>query len=120
MGLEQFAVATDFKPERWVDFRVPKHKPIDTINSSSSAAYRKVYLYHWRNEQDLHAWMRRMYQDKGGGSDPFQLSPVVLDDDDLDALECFVDQSEALDLSMFIAKARTAIKKGLTVYYFAW
>ena len=95
-------------------------------------------IHEWHNHPDLHAWMHRLYRDKGGQDASFNWATVMLTAHDLDVLELTLktrrlpetrnpffgtslgDQSEFDDDMDFIAKAREAIANGDTVYYSAW
>jgi hypothetical protein len=93
-------------------------------------------LHYWRKHPDLHGWMEKLYIEKGGKDEDFNMSPVRLDRADIDQLEAAIianelpgtsgfffgysDGSERDDDLAFIAKARAALASGLTVFYFAW
>jgi hypothetical protein len=92
-------------------------------------------FHSWRDRHDLHAWMERLYDSKGGMLRVFWKGRLALTERDLDRLErhtrcraamgkirgCFyprIDIDFDDDL-YFIAKAREAIEMGLTVIYSA-
>lgn len=93
-------------------------------------------IHYWRKHPNLHGWMERLYRDKGGKSESFNLVPVALTEEDLDQLEAQVrdgilphttgfffgasDGSEAEDDLAFIKKARAALREGKSVYYTSW
>ncbi len=93
-------------------------------------------LHYWRKHPNLHGWMERLYVAKGGQNPEFNLSPVALNNADLDALETAIkaadlpetsgfffgqsDGSERDDDLEFIRKARKALKNDLAVIYVAW
>jgi len=80
--------------------------------------------------------MEALYSRKGGQDRDFNMSPLMLDAADLDALEHAIkkrrlpetsgfffghsDGQEDEDDLEFVAKARAAITAGLTVFYLAW
>lgn len=120
MGLDMYAFTTTQTPETPVDFKVDDARE----------------LHYWRKHPDLHGWMRALYHAKGGADRDFNCAPVVLTLGDLDRLEAAIrsgslpatngfffgtsDGSERDDDLAFIAKARTAIAEGCTVYYDSW
>ena len=122
MGLDMNAFATKAKPETEVDF--------------STKNFEETELHYWRKHPNLHGWMESLYYEKGGEADSFNCVPVVLDNEDLDVLEediksgnlpdtagFFFGQSDGDEVDgdlEFIAKAREAIKNGMTVYYTSW
>jgi len=120
MGLDMHAVATSWE--------VPDLEHFDPNEYTE--------LHYWRKHPNLHSWMKSLYYAKGGTEEPFNVVPVVLASEDLDRLEADVkagslphtegfffgasDGSETEDDLAFIAKARDAMDKGLTVFYYAW
>ncbi len=93
-------------------------------------------LYYWRKHPNLHGWMERLYRQKGGTAEDFNMSPVRLDEADLNALETTVrnddlpettgfffgesrPEEKIRDLE-FIDKARKAIASGKAVFYTSW
>jgi hypothetical protein len=93
-------------------------------------------LHYWRKHPNLHGWMERLYVAKGGQNPEFNLSPVALNNADLDALETAIKAGDLPETSgflfgqsdgserdgdlEFIRKARKALKDGLAVIYIAW
>lgn len=120
MGLDMFARTTKRRLNSPVDF---------TTNDADTE------LYCWRKHPNLHGWMEQLYR-LNGGSDAFNCTTVQLTEDDIDRLEQVIrdgklpetsgfffgmsDGSECEDDLDFIAKARAAIAKGFSVYYYAW
>ena len=119
MGLDMYAMVTITQPDRPVDFQ------------SADASE----LHYWRKHPNLHGWMERLYAQKGGAQ-TFNCAPVVLTAEDLDHLEADIranslpatsgfffgetEGTEADDDLAFIAKARTALAEGKTVFYDSW
>jgi hypothetical protein len=121
MGLDMYAFAAATKLTTPVDFAEPPDA---------------VEFHYWRKHPNLHGWMQRLYEARGGGNADFNCSPLVLDMDDLDALKATIrhhrlpetsgfffgvslDGEEKGDLA-FVAKARALIRDGKTVLYYAW
>ncbi len=120
MGLDMYAYATPHQPASPVDFKVTDARTLHT----------------WRKHPNLHGWMQTLYRAKGGSDPQFNCAPVVLTTEDLDRLEDDIrsdalpptsgfffgrtDGTETDDDLAFIAKARTAIAIGHTVYYDSW
>jgi hypothetical protein len=93
-------------------------------------------LYYWRKHPDLHGWMERLYQAKGGRDPDFDLAPVALNSADLDDLEKAIEAAALPETSgfffgqsgperkdddlEFIRKAREALNDGLAIFYVAW
>ena len=123
MGLDMYVFTTDKPPATPVDFPEPKHA---------------FQLHYWRKHPNLHGWMQKLYEEKGGADRDFDLAPVVLVAADLDRLEADIkakqlpqtagfffgcsdgDEHERADDLAFVQKARAAIAMSLTVYYVAW
>lgn len=119
MGLDMFAYTTAARTPA-VDFAEPQDAEL---------------LHYWRKHPNLHGWMELLYQGSGGTAEHFNLVPVVIDVEALDYLTLDICEgrlpetagfffgrstgSEKSDDLAFIAKARTAIERGLTVYYVA-
>lgn len=122
MGLDMYALSTKAKPTTEVDFSTKNFETTD--------------LHYWRKHPNLHGWMQNLYDMKGGTSDSFNGDCVVLDSEDLDNLEQDIKDGNLPDTSgfffgqtdgdevdgdlEFVAKAREAIKNGMTVYYTSW
>lgn len=120
MGLDMYAHYLHNAPAKPVDFDVENYGE----------------LHYWRKHPNLHGWMERLYRAKGGQDATFNCVNLVLTPEDLDRLEADIragnlprtsgfffgesDGSEVEDDLRFIAKARSAIAEGLTVYYSSW
>lgn len=120
MGLDMYAMVTTETPDQPVDFKV---------NEATE-------LFYWRKHPNLHGWMHALYRAKGGAAGSFNCVPVILEPEDLDALEADIragalpdtngfffgvsDGSENEGDLEFIAKARAAIGAGQTVFYDSW
>jgi hypothetical protein len=152
MGLDQYAWALDQRPEKDVDFAfsIDPHLPPFSDNSKSPFQEDPVFgslfrlregcgiaaLAYWRKHPNLHGFIEEIYRRKGGKDfqwDQFS-GPVVLDREDIDAIEqattkgelpftqgFFFGQSEReyhdpLTLE-FCKRARAAIEAGKTVIY---
>lgn len=95
-------------------------------------------LCYWRKHHDLHGFMHRLYEEKGGLSPQFNCNTVRLVEADLDRLENTIrqrmlpetvgfffgdnppnDDSDKYDLE-FIQSARDAIRNGYAVFYDSW
>jgi len=116
-----YAYVTDETPARAVDFPEPEN-------------YEE--LHYWRKHPNLHGWMHQLYETKAGENPEFNLSPVMLNSENLDDLEGAIlanrlpetsgfffggsDGSECDDDLAFVAKAREAIGEGRTVFYLAY
>lgn len=93
-------------------------------------------LHYWRKHPNLHGWMEQLYRAKGGANDSFNVVPVQLTAEDLDALDAAIekralpdtsgfffgatDGTEYADDKQFVAEARQAIAEGYAVYYTSW
>lgn len=86
-----------------------------------------VTLHYWRKNHQLHAWMERLFREKGGEGE-FNMRPVVLTGDDLKRLEAVLKTEAAPDCDRatlreaisnleFLRKTSEALKQGLTVLY---
>lgn len=121
MGLDMYATKTKSALPTPVDFDQPE---------------RQEELFYWRKHPNLHGWMERLYRDKGGKAESFNLVPVQLTAEDIDKLEADVTgdhlpattgfffgtsspEDKADDLK-FIQQAREAINDGYNVYYNSW
>jgi hypothetical protein len=123
MGLDMYAYLTT----------LPLPAPVDFSPSDDGKA---VEFHYWRKHPNLHGWMHELYRSKGGANPDFNMSPVQLTADDLDALEAavqaerlpetvgfFFGQSDGGELGedlKFVERARAALKAGYSVFYFAW
>lgn len=126
MGLDMYA----FKTKQPID------KPFGFEESPSDVTDELAY---WRKFNNLHGWMKRLYEEKGG-TDEFNCVRLLLTLEDLARLEtdaknktnlaptsgfCFggltelvsEDQQEILD---FVKKAQQAIADGYQVFYTSW
>ena len=123
MGLDMFARKTTHKPEKEVDFTIPRGGSEE--------------LYYWRKHPDLHGWMEALYYKKGGISETFNSGDnVMLTELDIVDLEAVVEldalpptqgfffgesrPEDREDDRKFIKKAREALAAGFTVYYTSW
>lgn len=122
MGLDMYAYKTKATPTSEVDF--------------SSQNFQPEEVHYWRKHPNLHGWMENLYYEKDGKADSFNCVNVMLDSDDLDALEYDIkngnlpqtggfffgetDGSETEDDLLFVETARKAIEEGYTVYYTSW
>ena len=120
MGLDMYAYKTKEN--------IP---PVDFKEPETSAE-----IFYWRKHPDLHGWMENLYIEKGGENPDFNLVPVRLDAEDLDALEkdialqmlpqtsgFFFGESrpeDTLDDKRFIETARQALREGYTIFYSSW
>lgn len=121
MGLDMYVYARGSKPATAVDF--------PEAEDDEQVAY-------FRKHPDLHGWMEKLYRDKGGTAEDFNLRPVLLTSDDIDRLEKDVvfgrlpkttgfffgqsGESDRDDTLAFIREAREAIEDGKTLFYVAW
>lgn len=121
MGLDMYAHKVKVAPERPVDFEKPENDE---------------EFHYWRKHPNLHGWMERLYREKGGSNEDFNVAPVVLTSEDIDNLEKAVNGDELPETSgfffgastpedkrddlEFIKKAREVMAEGYTVFYFAW
>jgi hypothetical protein len=120
MGLDMFALGTKEVFDKLVDFSTMEGPEIE--------------VFYWRKHPDMHGWMKKLYEEKGGQSEHgFNGDGVVLALEDLDRLEKDVkggqlphttgfffgssDWYTHEDDLEFIQKARQAITDGYTVYY---
>jgi hypothetical protein len=120
MGLDMYASTVTEKPASEVDFEVKACEP----------------LHYWRKHPNLHGWMARLYEAKGGQDEDFNCVNLHLTAHDLGALEAAIkadglpfttgfffgesEGSEYADDLAFIARAREAIAAGRFVVYSAW
>lgn len=120
MGLDMYANTTKRRLKSPIDFTVRESDP---------------QLHYWRKHPNLHGWMERLYREKGGTNE-FNCTTVQLTPTDVDLLEVAIrkaalpetcgfffgasDGCEREDDLNFIAEARAAFAKGLSVYYRAW
>ncbi len=121
MGLDMFAMKTEARLPGAVDFNVESEE-----------------FFYWRKHPKLHGWMERLYREKGGREESFNVAAVQLTMDDLDALRDAIEgralpqtsrfmfgrsyntPEEQLNDLQFITKAIMAIGEGHAVYYTSW
>lgn len=102
-------------------------------------------FYYWRKFNNLHGWMHRLYDAKGGKSHDFNCDTLVLTSEDFDKLEAdllrqttkneslfppesgfFFGNETELDtddvdsIMDFIKKSRAAIADGFAIVYDSW
>ncbi|MDO4641694.1 MAG: phosphoglycerate kinase [Neisseria sp.] len=132
MGLDMYGytMRAEFVGDRQVDVKPRTDK-------EREQAQMEVIAYWWKFNH-LHGWMEKLYREKGGTAEHFNLCTVRLDMDDLARLEQALNNDELEytegfffggkeiypenieDTRQFIANARDAIGKGLTVFYNSW
>lgn len=134
MGLDMYAYAVPVK------YAVSPLRVNPRVHGTQAKDYKdnkKVNLYYWRKHHDLHGWMHNLWIKKGGEGE-FNCKMVELTSKDLTRLARSVKagglprttgfffgryppgiKSAKEDLE-FIKRARSAIKKGLKVYYDSW
>ena len=121
MGLDMYAFATREPPGAPVDFKIEKGKA--------------EQFHYWRKHPNMHGWMEKLYQAKGG-KEEFNCVNLEITAQDLDELEraikgdhlpdtagFFFGRSqgdEVPDDLAFIAEARQRIKDGWNIYYSSW
>ena len=126
MGLDMYAFKTKMQISNPIDFQT------EFLKDKEQIAY-------WRKFNNLHGWMERLYNSKGGQHE-FNCIPVLLTAEDLNQLKQDThakmnlgptpgfffgatmplndeDQKEILD---FIKIAEEAIATGYQVYYTSW
>jgi hypothetical protein len=123
MGLDMYAFKTKTVPDKQIDFEVDK----------------KEEIAYWRKFNNLHGWMEKLYEKKGGTGE-FNCVPVRLENEDLDKLEADTRDEKNLDpvegfffghsdplskedqeeIFEFIQDARKAITDGYVVFYDSW
>ena len=96
-----------------------------------------IELAYWRKHPNLHGMMEKIYREKGGDSEQFNMVPVELTDADLIKLgekiinnklpktEGFFfgqdsDERYFKEDIEFLEKAKEAINEGFQVYYTSW
>ena len=122
MGLDMFAFSIEREENRpQVDFKLGD-------NASE--------FHYWRKHPNLHGWMQKLYKAKGGKSPEFNCDTLLLNPEDLDALEAAINGNmlpetrgsffgvttgeEKEDDLEFIHKAREIIAEGRDVVYDSW
>ena len=125
MGLDMYAFTV---PAEWAGDAVTDYTP--------DADRKSEELYYWRKFNALHGWMEKLYRDKGGRRDVFNVTSVRLNAEDLDRLEREADELKPVEgfffgaqiiypedresIADFIAKARQALADGKAVFYDSW
>jgi hypothetical protein len=117
---------------------VSKNNAIDDLTFvDSDKPQDNIEIFYWRKHHDLHGWMQKLFNEKGGSGD-FNLQPVRLTLEDLDQLEEDLksnilpetdgfffgnnppdDESNRRDFE-FIRMARSHINVGREIYYNSW
>mgnify|MGYP000680794987 FL=1 len=122
-----------FTPTKEVDFNDEIYgKDKDGEIDYGNSIVKTEEVAYWRKHPDLHGWMQKLYEEKGGEDKSFNGDPVVLTLADLDRLEddilggnlpkttgFFFGESGGMSLKdlEFVLEARKAIQEGDTVYY---
>jgi hypothetical protein len=118
-------------------YAVKSENVVDDFTLPPYDEHKQEEFHYWRKHHDLHGWMERLYQEKGGEKQ-FNCQPIRLYEKDLTRLETAVrhnqlppttgfffgnnqpdEDSIANDLT-FINNARTWIADGYAVYYDSW
>ena len=122
-----------FTPTKEVDFNDELYgKDQDGEIDYGNSIVKTEEVAYWRKHPDLHGWMQKLYEEKGGEDESFNGVPVVLTLADLDRLEddilggnlpkttgFFFGESGGMSLKdlEFVLDARKAIQEGDTVFY---
>jgi len=122
MGLDQNAFAHKGALPQPTDFE-PKPEEISE-------------LFYWRKHADLEGWMEKLYREKGGKEEVFNVATVELTMQDIDRLErdvladslphtegFFFGKSHPEDKEAtlkFIGLARETLRGGDSVFYTSW
>lgn len=125
MGLDMYAFTV---PTEWAGDKETDYTP--------DADRKSEELYYWRKFNALHGWMEKLYRDKGGQREVFNVTSVRLHATDLDRLEreandlkpvagfFFGEQTiypeDRESIADFIAKARDALADDKAVFYDSW
>ena len=122
MGLDMYAYRTPVQLSKSVDFE-------DEVSED----YTRIAT--WRKHPNLHGWMKKLYELKGGVSTEFNCVPVELTRGDLETLRFAVQQNLLPDTSGFffgnsnhvgsadlgfIEIALQALDEGDRVFYDSW
>lgn len=137
MGLDMFAYRAKQTPLKQTDDLFgPENE--EYIDLSSKGQFDHEEFFYWRKHPNLHGWMEELYREKGGESDTFNCTPVVLTTEDLDNLEAAIkggelpntngfffgesdgDEEEINEDLRFVNEARNSIAEGYTVWYDSW
>jgi hypothetical protein len=129
MGLDMYASSFAPNPEN-TDISVQRDSEGNMIAEGKE-------FHYWRKHHDLHGWMERLYQSKGG-TNTFNCEHVRLTLKDLGDLKRAIrlgklphtegfffgnnppDEETNKDDLQFIADAEAAIAEGNDVYYSSW
>jgi hypothetical protein len=134
MGLDMFSYRAKQTPLKETDeiFGPENEQEVD---ESSKGQFDHEEFFYWRKHPNLHGWMEELYREKGGESDTFNCTPVVLTTEDLDNLEAAIkggelpntngfffgesegDEEEINEDLRFVTEARNSIAEGYTVWY---
>jgi hypothetical protein len=122
-----------FTPTKEVDFNDEIYgKDKDGEIDYGNSIVKTEEVAYWRKHPDLHGWMQKLYEGKGGEDESFNGDPVVLTLADLDRLEddilggnlpkttgFFFGESGGMSLKdlEFVLDARKAIREGDTLFY---
>ena len=125
MGLDMYA------------YRVKKgsiEKPVDFVIPENTEGHEEIH--YWRKHPNLHGWMEKLYYEKGGKAESFNLVNVQLTKLDIDRLEYditgndlpetrgfFFGQSSFEDKEgdlEFIKQAREIFEGEDELYYTSW
>ena len=139
MGLDMFAYRAKQTPLKQTDniFGPENEEDVDEFKGDGTPEDSEEFFY-WRKHPNLHGWMEELYREKGGESDTFNCTPVVLTTEDLDNLEAAIkdgelpntngfffgesegDEEEINEDLRFVTEARNSIAEGYTVWYDSW
>ena len=136
MGLDMYAhsVKADLKGKE-VDI---VYKDIfDDVGAAVKRGDLNTEFDYWRKFNNLHGWMHRLYESKGGASPEFNCNTVNLNLEDLDRLEKDaagleptggfffgsmddMTEEDAEEVKEFVTKAKAEIADGRKVIYTSW
>ena len=117
-----YAYRTPVQLSKSVDFEYETHRGCKRIAT-------------WRKHPNLHGWMQKLYESKGGESAEFNCNPVELTREDLEALRFAIEHAQLPDTSGFffgnsnhwgsadsgfIELALQALDEGDRVFYDSW
>lgn len=137
MGLDMFVYRTK-KDIPSVDFSTPEDCVVDY--SIGFDAYRRkneeIQVWYWRKHPNLHGWMKKLYETKGGeSSEGFNGDNVRLDKEDIENLKVDIlaeklphtegfffgtsygDETEVKNDLEFIEKAINELSLGYKLFY---
>ena len=122
-----------FTPTKEVDFNDELYgKDQDGEIDYENQIVKTEEVAYWRKHPDLHGWMQKLYEEKGGEDKSFNGDVVVLTLADLGRLEddilggnlpkttgFFFGESGGMSLKdlQFVLDARKVIQEGDTIYY---